>query len=131
VFTCSVQSLIMYSDFDSGKKLRQQASENPVWRKAADVPVLRSTCVAINDQLFAVGGRTSRYRPLTDIYCYHPLADSWQIAGQMQTASSMIIAVFVANKLVVVGGFTEDDQPSNIVETGTFIPGILTCNNTK
>lgn len=72
VFTCSVQSLIMSSAFDMGKKLKQGVSKNleqqanPVWRKAADVPVLRSTCVAINDQLFAVGGRTSRYIPSFD-----------------------------------------------------------------
>lgn len=131
VFTCSVRSLIMHSDFYLGKKLRQQASENPVWQKAADVPVLCSTCVAINDQLFAVGGRTSRYRPLSDIYCCHPLHDSWQIAGQMPTARSLCIAAFVTYKLVVVGGSIKNVEPIDVVETGTFISGMLTCNRTK
>jgi len=70
----------MSFDFGLGKKLKQQVSENPVWQKAADVPDSRSTCVAINDRLFAV------------IYCYHPLDDSWQIAGRMPTAHSMCIA---------------------------------------
>ena len=101
-----------------------------MWWKADDVPVLRSTCVAINDKLFAVGGRTSSYRPLANIYCYHPLQDSWQIAGQMPTARSMCIAAFVTNKLVVVGGLIENDEPTVIVETGTFIPGMLTSDHT-
>ena len=129
VFTCSVQSLVMSSD--SGEKLKQEVNEYPVWRKVADVPALRSTCVAINDDLFAVGGRTSSYRPVADIYCYNRLEDSWQIAGQIPTARSMCIAAFVMNKLVVVGGLIENDEPTVIVETGTFVPGMLTCNPTK
>ena len=127
VFTCSVQSLVKSSD--AGEKLKHEASENPVWQKAADVPVLRSTCVAINDELFAVGGRTSNYRPVANIYCYHPLENSWQIAGQMPTARSMCIAAFVTNKLVVVGGLIENDEPTDVMETGTFIPGMLTSDH--
>ena len=133
VFTCSVQSLVKPSDFSSGKKCKQQVSENPVWRRVADVPgpVLYSTCVAINNKLFAVGGRTSNYRPLADIYCYCPLQNSWQIAGKMPTARSMCITAFVTNKLVVVGGLIENDEPTVIVETGTFVPGMLTCDHTE
>ena len=127
VFTCSVRSLVRPSDSSSGEKLKQEVNEYPVWRKVADVPALRSTCVAINDELFAVGGRTSSYRPLADIYCYNRLEDSWQIAGQMPTARSMCIAAFVTNKLVVVGGLIENDEPTAVVETGTFVPGMLTC----
>ena len=142
VFTCSIQSLVKSSfvvpaleedlresavkspNIGSEEKLKQQASENPVWRRVADVPVLRSTCVAINNELFATGGRTSTYHPSADIYCYSLLEDSWQVAGQMPTARSMCIAVSVMNKLVVIGGLKEEDKPTDVMEIGTFISGI-------
>ena len=124
VFTCTFQALVN-SLFvrPSGEKSN---SENFVcWQKVADVPVLRSTCVVINDKLFAIGGRTSTYHPSSNIYCYSSSHDFWQVAGRIPTARSMCIAASVENKLVVIGGLKEEDQPTDIMEIGTLISGIL------
>ena len=141
VFTCFIHSLVksvaipcdlgknseesLIKSVDSEGNLKQRVGENSVWQKVANIPVLRSTCVVINGELFAVGGRTSTYRSSADIYCYNPFDDSWQVAGQMPTARSMCIAASVMNKLLVIGGLKEEDEPTDAMEIGTFISG--TC----
>ena len=124
VFTCTFQALVnSLSVRPSGEKSK---SENFVcWQKVADVPVLRSTCVVINGKLFAIGGRTSTYHPSSNVYCYSSSHDFWQVAGRIPTARSMCIAASVENKLVVIGGLKEEDQPTDIMEIGTLISGIL------
>ena len=135
MFMCCIQSLVK-SKFDSEvdsedfekdvgeERLKQQTGENPVWKKVTDVPVLRSTCVEVSNELFAIGGRTSTYCSSADIYCYSPLDDSWQVVGKMPTARSMCIGASVMNKLVVIGGLKEEDEPTDSMEIGTFISGI-------
>ena len=114
VFTCPVESIC----HSSRKKL--------VWQKACDTPLFRSSCVVYNDELFAVGGRTSTYRPSSDIYCYNSDLDSWNLVDQqLPTARSLPIALTAKNKLVVIGGLVQDDEPTDIVEMGTCISGIF------
>ena len=127
VFTCSFQALVkpLFAR-PSGEKIKQQPNENFVcWQKVADVPVLRSTCVVINGKLFAIGGRTSTYRSSANIFCYSPSEDCWQVAGRIPTARSMCIAASVENKLFVIGGLDDKDKPTDIIEIGTFISGML------
>jgi len=56
--------------------------------------------------LLSIGGRTSRYRPLADTYCYHSLDD---LLARMPTARSKCIAAFVTNIPFVVGGLIESN----------------------
>ena len=146
VFTCFINSLVksvaipcdlgknseesLIKSVDSEGKLKQRVGENSVWQKVANIPVFRSTCVVINGELFAIGGRTSTYRSSADIYCYNPFDDSWQVAGQMPTARSMCIAASVMTKLVVIGGLKEYDEPTDAMEIGTFISGTCTYSDT-
>ena len=107
VFTCPVESIC----HSSRKKL--------VWQKACDTPLFRSSCVVYNDELFAVGGRTSTYCPSSDIYCYDSSLDSWKLVDQqLPTPRSMCIALTIKSKLVVIGGLVQDDEPADIIEIG-------------
>ena len=118
VFTCPVESITKFCD-GSSKKV--------VWQKACDTPLFRSSCVVYSDELFAVGGRTSTYRTSSDIYCYDSSLDSWKLGvQQLPTARSMCIAAATKNKLVVIGGLVQDDEPTDIIEIGICLSGIFT-----
>ena len=118
VFTCSVESIKEFCDGSIERAV--------VWQKACDTPLFRSSCVVYNDELFAVGGRTSTYRPSSDIYCYDSSIDSWKLVDQqLPTPRSLPIALTIKNKLVVIGGLVQDDEPTDIVEIGTCISGML------
>ena len=111
---------------ESIKKVCHSSRKKLVWQKACDTPLFRSSCVVYNDELFAVGGRTSTYRPSSDIYCYNSDLDSWNLVDQqLPTARSLPIALTAKNKLVVIGGLVQDDEPTDIIEIGTCISGMF------
>ena len=117
VFTCSMESI---------KEFCEGSSEKVVWQKACDTPLFRSSCVVYNDELFTVGGRTSTYRTSSDIYRYDSSLDSWKLVDQqLPTSRSLPIALAAKNKLVVIGGLVQDDEPTDIIEIGTCISGML------
>ena len=117
VFLCPVESI---------KEVCHSSRKKLVWQKACDTPLFRSSCVVYNDELFAVGGRTSTYRPSSDIYCYNSDLDSWNLVDQqLPTARSLPITVTAKNKLVVIGGLVQDDEPTDIIEIGTCISGMF------
>ena len=119
VFMCPVES-IKKACHSSRKKLVI------VWQNVCDTPLFRSSCVVYNDELFAVCGRTSTYRPSSNIYCYDSSLDSWNLVDQqLPTARSLPIALTAKNKLVIIGGLVQDDEPTDIIETGTCISGML------
>ena len=118
VFTCSVESIKEFCDGYIERAV--------VWQKACDTPLFRSSCVVYNDELYAVGGRTSTYRPSSDIYCYDSSIDSWKsVDQQLPTPRSMPIALTAKNKLVVIGGLVQNDEPTDIIEIGTCISGMF------
>ena len=118
VFTCPVESMKKFCDGSIERAV--------VWQKACDTPLFRSSCVVYNDELYAVGGRTSTYRPSSDVYYYDSSLDSWKLVKQqLPTARSLPIALNAKNKLVVIGGLVQDDEPTDIVEIGTCISGMF------
>ena len=118
VFKCPVESIKEFCDGSIEKAVK--------WQNVCDTPLFRSSCVVYNDELYAVGGRTSTYRTSSDIYCYDSNLDSWILVNQqLPTARSMCIAAATKNKLVVIGGLVQDDEPTDITEIGTCISGML------
>ena len=117
VFTCPVESV---------KKVCHSSRKKLEWQKACDTPLFRSSCLVYNDELFAFGGRTSTYRPSSNIYHYDSSLDSWKLVDQqLPTPRSMCIALTIKSKLVVIGGLVQDDEPADIIEIGTCISGML------
>ena len=91
--TCSLSAL-----------LQSQTTES-VWHTIAPLPVTDSTCVMLNGQLLAVGGRDSDQNYSNTIYSYNTQMNSWEIISHMPTPRSWcLLAVLPRNQLMVVGG---------------------------
>jgi len=120
VLACSVADLLQSSLGARLRKLTQQA----VWHRVADLPVRSSSCATLCGQLLAVGGSSETQRtgkPCTAIHQYDPANYSWNIISHMCTARShSLVAVLPGNKLMVVGGYTQDGDETDIVEIATL-----------
>ena len=91
-----------------------------VWNTVIDLPVKGSTCVTLNGQLLAVGGRDSHEKPTNNIYTFNTKINSWEIISHMPTSRYWcLVAVLSANKLMVVGGQGKDAEYTKIVEIAT------------
>ena len=95
VFTCSLSELL------------QSQTSHPVWHTIANLPITCSTCVTLNRQLLAVGGRGSDNEDTDNIYAYNTTTNSWEVISHMTTPRrNCLVAVVPGNKLMVVGGET-------------------------
>ena len=83
------------------------AENHPAWHTSTELPVTDSTCVTLNGQLVAVGGRDSDGKYTNNIYSYDTETSSWEVISHMPTARCQCLAtVLPGNKLMVVGGET-------------------------
>ena len=125
VYTCSMSTLLQscisnsVEEMSKGTSLEDKAS---VWRQLADLPVTRSTCQSLHNQLLAVGGKTdpkksSKARATTDVYMYHSATDSWKITSHMTTGRhGCFTAVFSNNQMMVVGGCISEGKMTDSIE---------------
>ena len=98
VLTCSLSQLIGLSSLSSSS----------VWYRVADAPVYRSTCVAVNGELLAVGGCDERGKAKDVVYKYNTRTNSWDFIGTMPTARyNSLIAMLPSNEIMVLGGTTQ------------------------
>ena len=111
VYTCSINDLLqscarpLLAYLTSALSL----SAKGVWKRAADLPVSETACVAVHDQLVAVGGRDSEGDATTALHVYDPVTDSWEVISHMLTPRiKCFAAVLPGNKLMVVGGRTNE-----------------------
>jgi hypothetical protein len=115
VLTCSLTKLLQSSG---------ETSSNSVWHGITDIPVYRSTCVAVNGELVAVGGLDAKFNTTSAIHKYNPITDSWDIISNMPTARyRCLVAVFPTNEVMVVGGMINmhDYDPLIIDKVETFL----------
>ena len=106
MYTCSAVTLIQ-----SCKSLARKRYTG-VWNKVAAPPVTETTCVSIHGrQLLTIGGRDSDRRPTSAVHMYNPTTDSWEVISRMSTPRlDCIAAVLPNNQLMVVGGYTSEDN---------------------
>ena len=117
VFTCSLGALLQ------SQTVEALAANNSVWNTINDLPVKGSTCVVLNGQLVAVGGydSDSHYKDTNSIYAYDTETSCWEVISQMPTPRHWcLVAVLPGNKLMVVGGKT-DDRFTDKVEIGRIL----------
>ena len=94
------------------------------WDTIPNMPVYNATCVTVDGQLLAVGGKQSLEEgtPISSaIYTYNPTEKTWSIKCHMKTPHSFcLVAALPNNKLMVVGGFIQGlslhDEATNDVE---------------
>ena len=67
----------------------------------------------LNGRVLAVGGEDSiGYKAA--VYMYNPKSDLWLLVGHMSTARSQCLIVAPHNRIIAVGGFTQDGKCSTV-----------------
>ena len=109
VLTCSLTNLLQsHRSHSVWKKFFEVpvTSSHSVWKRISDAPVYRSTCVAVDGELLAVGGENEREKATSAVYKYEPATDSWLHISNMPTGRyHCLVAVLPTNEMIVVGGF--------------------------
>jgi hypothetical protein len=108
VYSCSLTDLLQSRQSESQAAPRLQSN---VWRKHADLPFYRSTCVSLSGHLVVTGGSRDPFRLREDagskaVYAYKPTTNSWEVICEMSMARYDCFAVTLptTNELMVVGG---------------------------
>ena len=110
VFTCHLNDL-----------LHSTSSSLMVWSKIADLPVTKSTCVSLNHQLLAIGGKDADDKVSAAVHLYDSATKTWRVISHMSIARrSCFAAVLPDNKLMVVGGWVSTYIDSDSVEIATY-----------
>ena len=113
VFTCTLDSLIR-----PPSQTPPHTSEASVWQRVADVPVMKSTCITLNDKVLAVGGVDSHDSPTPAVHMYNPESDLWLLLGNMTTARYHCLVVGLRDCIIAVGGLIDDYALCATVEVG-------------
>ena len=119
----SAYSCVLESLLPSCKSESYPGMPTVIWSKVAKLPVSRSTCVSLQGQLLAIGGRECT-KPTSAIYKYDSAEDSWIITDMTTMARyDCFSAVIATNQtLVVIGGFVDDSySQSDTVELAQII----------
>ena len=109
VFTCSVSALLQScvpTSLEAKLGKTSLIDKASVWRRVADLPVIRSTCVYFKGLLLAIGGvELAIGKATTAVHKYNLTTNSWEVISHMTTARyNCFTAVLPDNRLMVVGG---------------------------
>ena len=106
VFSSSLSALMPSQTL--GPKTLSQAESHSVWYVNGDLPVFRSTCVTLKEQLLAFGGQDAHKKDTNNIYTYSTKTNSWEVISHMSTPRPPPPPPpFSDNKVMVVGGETD------------------------
>ena len=132
VYTCSLNTLLKscksrllnthHPLLLSHKVLPPSAGNKPsIWSRVADLPVVGATCVSLNGQLLAIGGREQNHSATTAIHVYNSTANSWVVLDQRMSTprSECFAAVLPDNRLMVAGGYVASSNIASTVEIAT------------
>ena len=101
-----------------GSPERQNGPSTHLWKRLADLPVTQSTCVLFRGRLLAISGKSSSDpKPVSEIFVYCPITNSWEVAGHVPVGRfASFAAVLSDNQLMLVGGYTDNRTAHDIVE---------------
>ena len=125
ILYCSLselQSTSQGSAHSQSKRLlpfRLPGGAGKVWHTTTKLPVVQSTLVSCQGQLFAVGGHSrGSNSPVADVHRFSPSSNEWIRCSQMSTPRSRCFAVSLnANQLMVLGGSVEPYTLTDSIET--------------
>ena len=127
VYSCSVTALLKSCKSRFCKAHHPLLLERPlppshdkpsVWSRVADLPVVGSTCVSLNGQVVAVGGRELNHSATTAVHVFNPSANSWVPLDQRMSTprTECFAAVLPGNHLMITGGYIAASSLANTVE---------------
>ena len=118
MFSCSLEALL-----GSSKKFYQfEPSSSDIW-SSSNMPVYATTLVALNDKLYAIGGKRIDTKTTTNaVYQYNSWSSNWCIFSHMNEVRSDCVAVGISFKkqMFVMGGVSDSDSPVPSVEAARF-----------
>ncbi len=115
IFSCEVDALVNSSGF------LHATQREDLWERVENLPVASSTCVAMDNSIYAVGGKSPNGHPTDAVYCYNPVKGTWSVYSHMHVPRSQCFAGFVGrNTLLAMGGVKESGQPLDTVETARW-----------
>ena len=111
VYSCSVEGLLVSADSSDGGSL---------WTELAEIPVrINSSIVTLGGRVLAISSENYDHSQTGAIYRLDEATNSWSIIGAMPTPRrDVLTAVLPSNKLVVVGGQTEQLEHRTLTEIG-------------
>ena len=129
VYSCTLGDLLQSCQSAPTPKVatpRKSGYFSSTWRKLADLPICRSTCVSFCGHLIAIGGTTSptdTNTPTNTVYAYIRTTNSWEVISEMSVARRQCFAVVLpaTSELMVVGGLTGMFNPTDSVEFASLI----------
>ena len=92
------------------KLLQSQSNEtSSVWHNSMDLPIWGSTCVAINEDVLAIGGVNDGDETTTTTLTYNQSTNSWIPANEkfkVQVPRHHCLVAVIGNFLLIVGGYS-------------------------
>ena len=115
VFMCEVRDLLQSATATQPQsllaRLRLSQPQPPavtqvsgVWRAVAELPVTRSSLVALRGQLLAIGGTSTSGGETSDVHQYDAATDSWNVISHMTTKRYRFFAAALPNDRVIAMG---------------------------
>ena len=101
VHTCNISDLIA-----SSSTSHTQAKPAKIWKKVADLPVLKSTAICYHGHLIAIGGVDVMNRATTVVQRYDEGSDVWIVIGHLMVPRGQPFAMVLSDYAVtlVIGG---------------------------
>ena len=79
------------------------------------LPVSETSLATVNGNLLAIGGKDTNNKETQNIRRYYPATNSWEVVSKMLVARSECLpAVLPDNKLMVVGGYSDNLKAAEI-----------------
>ena len=102
LWKCSLTSLV------------QSKPKSDIWEEMA-LPVRGSSLTTVNGNLLAIGGKYADYKETQNVHRYDPATNSWEVVSKMLVPRSQCLtAVLPDNKLMVVGGYSDNLKAAEI-----------------
>ena len=118
VYSCTLGDLLQVA-------IPRKSGHFSTWRKLADLPFCRSTCVSFCGHLIAIGGTVSPVATTNTVHAYIQTTNSWEVISEMSVARHQCFTVVLpaTSELMVAGGLTSYSIYSRIdsVEFATLI----------
>ena len=129
VLSASIPSLIQKatSHLQQSASAAQPDSTSSVWKTLQDSPLYASAAASLGGMLLTIGGGKEGQGIFSEVHVYCPATSSWTRveSGDLPEPRYLCTAVELsANRLLVIGGYNEDDKIMNTAFLGSFTIGI-------
>ena len=122
VLVCEVRDLLHSATPQPQKPACGNAHGSKVWRKIAELPVVRYALIALQGQLLVIGGWSEDDCATSEVRQYNATTNTWGVIGHMHMMRRRpFAAVLSDNRVMVVGGYGQNNKHKDHVEIASLI----------